>query len=77
MKLDDWKLDKLAVSPSLKLDGPELISEAAPSPAARANLSALFCCSSWVNCSTGRASRIFSVTVGSKASTVNVQSVWF
>ena len=59
------------------LGGLELNSEGTPSPVVRASLSAFFCCSSWVNCSTGRASSIFSVTVGNNARTVKVQSVWF
>ena len=73
------RLDKLFPSSSTVLRGSELISDPAASPPFNclANLSARFCCNSFVSSSTGRAPSIFSVAVGSKASTVKVQSVWF
>lgn len=58
------------------LGGPELISDPCISlPLSLANLAARFSCSSVVNCSTGRAPSIFSVAVGRRARTVNVQSL--
>lgn len=73
-------LDRLFLSSSGRLGVTELMSDpvVVPSPALRrASRSARFFCSSFVNSSTGSASKMSSAAVGSKASTVYVQSVWF
>jgi hypothetical protein len=73
-------LEKLFRSSSGKLGAIELMSDpvAVPSPVLRrAKRSARFFCNSFVNSSTGRASRMSSAAVGKRAKTVYVQSVWF
>lgn len=71
-KLPVCRLDILIVSPSRRLDDSE-----APSPNARARRSARLTVSSLVRSSHGSLARMFSFSVGSRASTVRVQSVWF
>lgn len=66
-----WKLERLLRSSSVTLGDTEVMSEPLASPGfSRASLSARFFCSSFVSSSTGSASMISSVAVGSKARTV-------
>lgn len=68
----------LVLASSVTLGGWDGYSEEAASDwPSLFNLSCLSCCNCSVICSTGRAPMISSRTVGSRASTVYVQSSWF
>ena len=70
---------ELLLSSSMTLDVPDWFSDDNVSEAVmvRPNFSDRCLCSSKEICSTGNASRIFSVAVGSRARMVKVQSSWF
>ena len=77
MKLSVWKVELLPSSSAVSatLGGAELAISLGPT--LLANRSAFCRCNSSSTCSTGMASRMFSVAVGRMARTVKVQSSWF